>query len=148
MNKLLIYQKCIEIIEDSILAINMAINDAQDAANNETKSSAGDKHETGRAMAQLETEKLYTQLNDALTQKQIFSKINLNQKNKQITIGSLVYTDKCIFYISISLGKVKINNETIYVISPHSPIGKLLLTKKEKDSFSLNGINYVIERIF
>ena len=148
MNKLLIHQKCLEILEGSILAIKLAMQEAQDAANNETKSSAGDKHETARAMAQLETEKLSIQLNDALTQKQIISKINPNQKSQQITTGSLVYTDKGIFYIAVSLGKIETEQETIYVISPVSPMGKLLLTKKEKDSFSLNGKTYVIENIF
>lgn len=147
MNKLLIHQKCLEIVEGSILAIKLAIQEAQDAANNETKSSAGDKHETGRAMAQLETEKLSAQLNEALKLSQVFAQLNPNQKNKQITIGSLVFTNNGYFYIAVSLGKVEINNETIFAISPQSPIGKLLLTKKEKDSFSLNGLTYVIERI-
>lgn len=148
MNKLLIHQKCLEIVEGSILAIKLAIQEAQDAANNETKSSAGDKHETGRAMAQLETEKLSAQLNEALKLSQVFAQLNPNQKNKHITIGSLVFTNNGYFYIAVSLGKVEINNETIFAISPQSPMGKLLLTKKEKDSFSLNGLTYVIERIF
>lgn len=147
MNKLLIHQKCLEILEGSILAIKLAIQEAQDAANNETKSSAGDKHETGRAMAQLETEKLSTQLNEALKLSQVFAQLNPNQKNKQITIGSLVFTNNGYFYIAVSLGKIEVEQEIVYVISPVSPIGKLLLTKKEKDSFSLNGLTYVIQKI-
>lgn len=147
MNKLVLHQKCLEIVENNISTIKLALHEAQEAVNNETKSSAGDKHETGRAMAQLETEKLSAQLNDALNQKQLIAKINSNLQSKQITIGSLVYTTNGIFYIGISLGKIDINNETIYAISPQSPIGKLLITKKEKDSFSLNGKMYVIEKI-
>lgn len=148
MNKLVLHQKCLEIVENNISTIKLALHEAQEAANNETKSSAGDKHETGRAMAQLETEKLSAQLNDALNQKQLIAKINSNLQSKQITIGSLVYTTNGIFYIGISLGKIDINNETIYAISPQSPIGKLLITKKEKDSFSLNCKMYVIEKIY
>lgn len=147
MNKLVLHQKCLEIIEDNILTITLALREAQDAANNETKSSAGDKHETGRAMAQLETEKLSAQLNDALKLSRVFEQLNPNRKNKQITIGSLVYTNNGYFYIAVSLGKIEVEHETVYVITPVSPIGKLLLTKKEKDSFSLNGKNYVIEKI-
>ena len=131
MNKLVLHQKCLEIVENNISTIKLALHEAQEAANNETKSSAGDKHETGRAMAQLETEKLSAQLNDALNQKQLIAKINSNLQSKQITIGSLVYTTNGIFYIGVSLGKIDINNETIYAISPISPMGKLLLTKKE-----------------
>jgi transcription elongation GreA/GreB family factor len=158
MNKLALHQKCLEIVENSILSMKMALQQAQEAANNETKSSAGDKHETGRAMAQLETEKLSAQLNDALNLKQVIAKINPPQQTinslplrglgwEQITIGSLVYTTNGIFYVAVSLGKIDINNETIYVVSPQSPIGKLLLTKKEKDSFSLNGKIYLVEKI-
>lgn len=147
MNKLVLHQKCLEIVENNISTIKLALHEAQEAANNETKSSAGDKHETGRAIAQLETEKLSNQLNDALNLKQVIAKINPHQQNEQITIGSLVYTTNGVFYIGVSLGKIEVEQETIYVISPVSPIGKLLLTKKEKDSFSLNGINYVIEKI-
>ena len=147
MDKLALHQKCLEIVENNISTLKLALREAQDAANNETKSSAGDKHETGRAMAQLETEKLSAQLNDVLNLKQLIAKINPNIQSQQITIGSLVYTTNGIFYIGVSLGKIDINNETIYSVSPQSPIGKILLTKKEKESFSLNGKMYVIEKI-
>lgn len=135
------------IVDARILELKTILQEAQDAANNETKSSAGDKHETSRAMAQLETEKLTTQLSDALNLKETLSKINTKETTNQIILGSLVFTNNRNFYVSVSLGKLEIEQEQFFAISPQSPIGKLLLTKKEKDSFSLNGINYVIERI-
>lgn len=147
MNKLVLHQKCLEIIEDNILTIKLALQEAQDAANNETKSSAGDKHETGRAMAQLETEKLTSQLSEALNLKATLSKITTNDTVKQVALGSVVFTNNGNFYVSVSLGKLEIEQYQFFSISQQSPIGKLLLTKKEKDSFSLNGKNYVIEKI-
>jgi len=56
----------------------------------------------------------------------------------------VIYTNKGNFYIAASIGKVAITNEVFFAISPASPIGKLLLTKKEKESFSLNGNEYTI----
>lgn len=135
------------IVDARILELKTILQEAQDAANNETKSSAGDKHETSRAMAQLETEKLTTQLSDALNLKETLSKINTKETTNQIVLGSVVFTNNRNFYVSVSLGKLEIEQDQFFAISPQSPIGKLLLTKKEKDSFSLNGINYVIERI-
>lgn len=145
--KIKLFKKCNEIVDARILELKTILQEAQDAANNETKSSAGDKHETSRAMAQLETEKLTTQLSDALNLKETLSKINTKETTNQIVLGSLVFTNNRNFYVSVSLGKLEIEQDQFFAISPQSPIGKLLLTKKEKDSFSLNGINYVIERI-
>lgn len=147
MNKLQIHQECLMLTENNLSAIKMALHDAQDAANNETKSTAGDKHETGRAMAQLETEKLSTQLAEAIKLNQLLQQLNPKHKSEQISVGSLVVTNLGLFYVSVSLGKLKIDEQLIYAISPISPIGQLMLTKKEKDSFSLNGKMYVIEDI-
>ncbi|MDB4534133.1 3-oxoacyl-ACP synthase [Vicingaceae bacterium] len=142
-----LHSKCSEITSKKVNELNAIIKDAQNAANNETKSSAGDKHETGRAMAQLETEKLTKQLSEALKLEQTLSQINPDTKHLKIGLGSLVTTNNGVFYISISLGKITLNDNTYFVISAASPIGKLLLTKKEKETFSFNGKNYIIQNI-
>lgn len=142
-----IHQHCINIINKQIAKVKLALNNAQEGANNETKSSAGDKHETGRAMAQLETEKLSTQLNkneQLLTQ---LFKIDTSAQLQKIGVGSLVKTNNGLFYIAIGLGKINIEEESVFVISTQSPIGKLLLNKKEKVSFSFNNVFYSIEKI-
>ena len=123
------------------------MQEVQNAANNETKSSAGDKHETGRAMAQLETEKISNQLNQTLKLEQVLQQTNPEQEHRIIGLGSLVTTNNGIFYLSASLGKIELGNKTYFVISTLSPIGKLLLTKKEKESFSFNGKLYTINQI-
>ncbi|MCB9360962.1 MAG: 3-oxoacyl-ACP synthase [Flavobacteriales bacterium] len=139
-----LHQQCLGIAESRITSLKEILQETQDAANNETKSSAGDKHETGRAMAQLETEKLTTQLTEALKLKQALYQIKTTSSTNQITIGSVVFTNKGNFYIAASIGKIELEIESFFAISPASPIGKLLLTKKEKDSFSFNGNKYVI----
>ena len=106
-----LHGKCSEITQQRVSDLSEIIQEAQDAANNETKSSAGDKHETGRAMAQLETEKLSKQLFEALKLEQVLSQINPNTEHKQVGLGSLVTTNNGIFYISVSLGKLEIDNE-------------------------------------
>ena len=142
--KTALHQRCLTLAEDRIVSLQHILKEAQQAANNETKSSAGDKHETGRAMAQLETEKLTTQLSEALNIKQNLTQINPTNTNNTVVLGSVVYTNKGNFYMAASIGKVTIANEVFFTISPASPIGKLLLTKKEKESFSLNGNEYTV----
>jgi len=145
--KIRLHQKCNEINQQRVLQLKTTIQEAQNAANNETKSSAGDKHETGRAMAQLETEKLTKQLTEALKLEQTLNRINANESSKSIGLGSIVITDNGNFYLSISLGKVELENQLYFVISTLSPIGKLLIGKKENDTFSFNGKVYKIEKI-
>lgn len=145
--KIQLHQQCILLVNKKISELESLLQDAQESANNETKSSAGDKHETARAMAQLETEKLSAQLNDALKLKDLLHQINPEKTSDKVELGSLVKTNNGIFYIAVSLGKLSIKGNEVFVISPIAPIGKLLLTKKEKESFSFNGVKYFLEQI-
>ncbi len=61
-----------------------------------------------------------------------------------VVLGSVVYTSNGNFYIAASIGKVAVENQPFFAISPASPIGKLLLTKKAKETFSLNGNDFTI----
>ncbi|MCO6498808.1 MAG: 3-oxoacyl-ACP synthase [Vicingus serpentipes] len=145
--KIQLHKKCIEIINQRIIDLKNIIQEAQNAANNETKSSAGDKHETGRTMAQLETEKLTSQLSEALKLEQHITQINPKVQHQKVALGSLVITNNGNFYIAVSLGKIEIDGISYFAISTVSPIGKLLIGLKANDAFSFNGKNYVIERI-
>ena len=142
-----IYTKCVKIAQQRVADLSAIIKEAQNAANNETKSSAGDKHETGRAMAQLETEKLTKQLAEALKLEQVLSQINPDTKHQQVGLGSLVTTNNGQFFIAASIGKVVLDNITYFAISSVSPIGKLLVGLKKEDTFSFNGKSYIILNI-
>jgi transcription elongation GreA/GreB family factor len=139
-----LHNRCLAIAEERIAALQQIINETQQAANNETKSSSGDKHETGRAMAQLETEKLMAQLSELQNIKQNLTQINPAITGSKVVLGSLVYTSNGNFYIAASIGKVAVEDQSFFAISSASPIGKLLFTKKEKESFSLNGNAYTL----
>lgn len=142
--KEILYNNFLLIAQQRVTELEQIIKDAQNAANNETKSSAGDKHETGRAMAQLETEKLTNQLGEALKLTELLHKINPKQIHQLIGLGSLVITNNGNFFISASLGKIEVDNKTYFAISSASPIGNILITKKEKDTFSFNNRSYNI----
>jgi transcription elongation GreA/GreB family factor len=142
-----VYNACHQLVRKQVVDIREALEDAQSAANNETKSSAGDKHETGRAMAQLETEKLTSQLTEALKTLETIERINPENTSPEIKFGSLAETNNGMFYLSTGLGKVIVDDKVVFAISAISPIGKLLLNKKEKESFSFNGKTFMIKKI-
>src|SRR4051812_46127733 len=92
-----VHSACINSVQQKINLVQQSIQEAQRSANEETKSSAGDKYETGRAMAQLEIEKLTTQLTVLQRQMQELNRIGPTPPGSQITSGSLVHTDAGIF---------------------------------------------------
>ena len=59
-----LWVQCQKIVEHRLATAQQAMDAAQQSANQEEKSSAGDKYETGRAMAQLERDKAATQVEE------------------------------------------------------------------------------------
>ncbi len=146
--KLKVYQSCSALIDSKIATIQKEYKLYQDSAANETKSSAGDKHDTGKAMMQMEQEKLGVQFKELVNSKKILASINPGISSAKISFGSFVVTDSGIFYISISLGKINIESEDIFIISSQSPLAKLMLNLALKDKFNFNGKVYQISEIY
>ena len=135
-----------QLIQNKQLIIN-SLNDLTNDAKNDTKSTAGDKHETGRAMMQHEQEKLRIQLTEIEQQLTLLQKINPENKAAKIQLGSMVQTDKACFYIAIAFGQLKIQTQQIFVISPIAPIALQMLGKSINDQFEMNGLTYTINAI-
>jgi transcription elongation GreA/GreB family factor len=117
------------------------------ASNNETKSSMGDKYETSREMVQQEINNLQIQLNENLKAKNSLKFINVNP-HQIIGLGSLVETDKGIFYIAVSLGEIIFEKKKIFVISTESPLAKVLVGKKKGEEIILNNLSQKIIKIW
>ena len=124
--------------------ITDAIKSAEISRDADSKSSAGDKHETSRAKIQTEIDQLSKQLFNAQKQKNDLLNIDTDHTNSVANIGSLVETNKGYFYISIGWGRIQMQNENYFVISLGSPIGLLLKNKKKGDSFQFRNREYCI----
>ena len=145
--KIKLYQHCVDYVNTRIHHIQVAMQAAQESINGETKSSAGDKHETSRAMAQLEQEKLSSQLKEAQKLQEILVGMNPNKSSSKAELGSLVITNSGNYYICISAGKIEIDNEVYFAVSMVSPIGKALLNAEELDSVEFNKQNILIKTL-
>jgi transcription elongation GreA/GreB family factor len=117
------------------------------ASNNDTKSSMGDKYETGREMLQQEINNLTRQLNETLNQQALLQKIT-SEASLKVQNGALVKTDKGLFYVSVSLGEIILDNQKIMTVSIESPLIKAMLGKQEKEVFAINNIQQIIEKIW
>ena len=142
-----LFNLCESFVTEKLQTITDTIKSNKEALTSETKSSAGDKHETGRAMLQLEMEKAGQQLSVVNGLQEQLSKIDVNKVNKKGCLGSLITTNKFKYFIAISIGKVTIDQENYFVISPNSPIGKLLLGKEKGDSVTFNKDQITIEKV-
>ena len=145
--KLQLYTKCVDYVNQRMSHIQAAIDAASESGNDETKSSAGDKHETGRAMMQLEQEKNAKQLIETLELKKLLDRINPNHQSQTVALGSLVITNKENFYISISAGKLMIDSEIYFAVSPTSPIALKLIGLKADQEMDFNGSLYSIRQV-
>jgi hypothetical protein len=125
--------------------LQVQFDELRKALTSETKSTAGDKHETGRAMAQLEQEKLGKQLTQTSLLRDALSKVNPSETHDTIQYGSLVQTSKGYFFFSIGLGKINVGNDDVFCMTATSPLGQKLLGKTKGNTIQLNGTVEIIE---
>lgn len=146
--KMKIKDNCAFLIRERMNSLRTAMNTAQDVVNEQTKSSAGDKYETSRAMGHLEKDMYARQL--AETGKEIASLMSIDCSSiyHSISPGSFVRLDKTSYFILAGIGKIDFEGELIYVISPNAPLAKSLLGKKKDDIVSINNGMHLIKEVF
>ena len=144
--KQLLHAQCISIIADRISNAERALGSAHESMLGETKSSAGDKFETSRAMLQGEQDRMKGMLIKNKEMAYNLSKIPLDN-HSIIQSGSLVETDTQSYFIAIGLGKVIQHSKTYYVISLASPLGQLLKNKQAGTEVILNGKSIKITNV-
>lgn len=142
-----LYQLCLNFIEERIETAKFALKQAREASNDDTKSSAGDKYETSREMMQQDIDRNKRLLIDAEENQKVLTSLKDAPFSETARNGSLVYTNHGNFYLSISAGQLHLDTETIFAVSAVSPIGKLLLGKRNADTFDFNGKKYTVKEV-
>jgi len=142
-----LYQLCLTFIQKRIENIEYSLQQARQASNDDTKSSAGDKYETTREMMQQEMDRNNKLLYEAGQQKIALQQVENVDAAKVVKNGSLVSTSKGNFYISISAGEIKADGQSFIAVSQASPIGRLFIGAKVGDELTFNGNKYVVKEI-
>jgi hypothetical protein len=148
MNKEIVHRAILNNLNERIESLNSILKETFEATAEDSKSSAGDKHETGVAMAQLEQEKLTKQINEFLQLKEALLKINPSKVHTKIETGSLVETNNGWYYFSIGLGTVNITGVNIFAMNHLAPIGLLLNGKAKGDNIVFNEKTTKIFNVF
>lgn len=139
---------CLNLLNERIDNLIQDLKDLKEGAQNDAKSTAGDKHETSRAMVHIEFDRNNHLLNELLSQKNMLLKIDMSIATSQIALGSVVETDKGTFYVSIPLGRVRVNDENIMTLSPASPLGSAMAGRKTADTVTVNGTIFQINQVY
>lgn len=128
-----------EFIENRMKTSWDAMEAAKNSANEEGKSSAGDKYETARAMGQLDREMNGRMYEQARQERLSLDKIDPEAIFSKVAFGALVETSMGIFFVSIGAGVIDFDSKKIMAISPQSPIGQVIMGKVNGDSFDFRG---------
>lgn len=135
------------LLEQRIEEAHNTVVAVREAMQSDTKSSAGDKFETGRAMMQQEMDKIAMQKEANQRMLQEFNSINF-EVARVVAKGSLVVTDTALFFLTIGFGKTTCNGMEVFVISPASPFGGQLPGMKEGQNLTFAGKISTIKGIY
>ncbi|MEJ7692994.1 3-oxoacyl-ACP synthase [Daejeonella sp.] len=142
-----LHRMCMDYVEERIATAQHAITAARESANDDTKSSAGDKYETGREMMQQEIDRNRKQLEESQKLKLVLEQIDPVKPTDIVQNGSLVITNYGKFYISISRGQISAEDSNYFAVSSVSPIGLKLMKQKAGFEFDFNGKLFRIEKV-
>jgi transcription elongation GreA/GreB family factor len=145
--KQLLYNLCCEYVAQRIAEAMQAIADTQEAVNNETKSTAGDKYETSREMMQQEINRDTGRLYELKKLEAALHLISPDGHSSLAQAGSVIRTNHGNYYLCISAGQLQGENETYHALSPGTPLGQRMLGRKAGDTFEFNGRTYEVHEV-
>lgn len=142
-----VYAHYRQLINEKIAMLQQVLADLKESGSNETKSTAGDKHETALAMLQIEQANTRVQLQEFVNQLAVLGKINPEVSAATVVNGSLIETNRGYFFMSVALGKALIEGVTVIALSPQSPLGKKMMGSKAGTVISVNDRVYQLLQI-
>jgi hypothetical protein len=141
-------RRALDGIGERIAVAREAIDQSQQAANQEEKSSAGDKYETGRAMGHLQKDMYARQLAESIKELAALHAVNTDTLYAIAGAGAFVRGDGIAFFIAAGLGRQQTEGQTIFFLSPLAPLARTLQNKKSGDTLTFNGSLITILEIF
>ncbi len=146
--KIQLFEHCKSEIEKRINSFTAAMLDAQESANSEDKSSAGDKYETGRAMSHIARDMHAKQLQAAKTDLSNLMQINPTVVCTKAQKGALILTsNQQLVFIATSIGLIDFEGSKIAVVSPAAPIAQSLLNKTKGQEVVIAGKKVTLQNI-
>ena len=144
--KLKLQAKCRKLVLETIENLKAEIIDCQDTAND--YGLPKDRYDSFRAQLLHKRDMFAQQLTKNNEQLALLDRIDFTKKRAKVEVGALVITENQKLFISIGLGKIILDNDTYFAISPAVPIYKAIDGKKEGEVFEFNGQKNKILEIY
>jgi len=143
-----LHAACLAYVQLRLDAARAGMAAAQESSNSETKSSAGDKYETGRAMAQQERDRHAVQLHEAQQLLAAMQKINPELACDTVRLGALVATNLGLFYVSIGAGRLRTaEGQEFLAVSAGAPMMQALAGRRAGEEALFNGKPVRVEAV-
>jgi len=139
-------QVCTDYVNKRIYNYKLEMDTIKDSIENNDKGNSEDD-DSGNGKLLNDLEKNAQHLNDATKMMETLKQINPKIQNESGTLGSIVFTQTNVFFLSVSVGKIELENSSYFAISLQSPIGMLLKNKIKGDQINFNGTCYTITDI-
>ena len=138
--KTALHAACQAFIQERIDAARTAMQAAQESSSSETKSSAGDKYETGREMANAERDRNAAHMQQAQQLQVELARISPDAACDTVRPGALVTTSMGRFYISVSAGKLVVDGAPeVFAVSAAAPVALALKGLRAGEEAVFNG---------
>lgn len=138
-------QKCIEQQLEVVGQLQHEIDEAQKQANDYGQPK--DRYDAFRTKLMRQIELYAKQLDKAKVVINTLQKIDPNKKLSKVEFGALVVTNKQKIFVSAGLGKVELDGDMWFAVSPVVPIFAALKGKKKGDEVVFNGTTLIIENV-
>jgi hypothetical protein len=139
---------CVDILRERVDTARQAMEAAQESANNEGKSSAGDKYETGRAMSQIDRDRSAGQMDEAVQDMLKLQSLDADRLYDEVNNGAVVICGETIYFIATGLGVIEHQGRKVIVLSPMAPLSSQLRGKKKGDGVTFNGKSFEMTDVF
>lgn len=137
---------CQNQLAETIHHLKSEMDEAQKAANE--YGLPKDRYDSFRSQLLRKKDMFAQQLVKANEQIDLLGQIDPEKQCSYVEFGAIIITNKQKMFISIGLGKVEIDSDVVYAISPAVPIYKVMEGKKAGEEFTFNNNTFKIEQIF
>ena len=134
--------KCLIILSERAENAKKAMDELQQSANE--YGLPKDRYDSFRTQVLRKRDLFAEQYQKTMDEIDLIKKIDPEKKSEKVEFGSIVITNKQKLFVSISLGKIVLENEEYYAISTQVPIYNAIKSKKAGEKFEFNGNRFEI----
>lgn len=145
--KELVHRHCTQLLVSKLGDLQANLDSLAESVANETKSTAGDKYETARAMLHIEQDQVRRQIQEFKSQLAVLNSIDPSKSSEKVALGSFVQIDNNYYFLSTGLGKITVDGKLVIVLSPQAPLGAKLLGRVAGDEVVMNGRKMVVGEV-